>query len=154
MSNKISRQTANRDSLKIIRWTELFGRATELFSRKPPLFRENNSVETWLFWENIARWVKKESSAPNGDSLKVMREKDEKGWALETRSLSNLSCASPRKKQFYRIIRWITELFGLLPNYSVPYRIIRSTELFSPPTWKLGGETTQGNSQVEYLRFS
>ena len=35
-----------------------------------------------------------------------------------------------------------TELFGFLPNYSVPHRIIRSTELFSTPTefWKHRGE--------------
>ena len=48
-------------------------------------------------WEAEARWMRKESSAPSGDHLKEMREKDEKGWAWNTRSLWNLSCASPQK---------------------------------------------------------
>ena len=49
-----------------------------------------------------------------------------------------------------------TELFGESPNYSVCYRIIRSTELFSPPPIKTGSETGFFGQNLDKLlnRFS
>ena len=54
--------------------------------------------------------------APSGDSLKDLREKDDKGWAWNTRSLRNLSCASPQKALKYENFK-SRKLFGSLLTF-------------------------------------
>ena len=49
-----------------------------------------------ILLKNEARWMRKACSAPSGDHLKEMHEKESKGWAWNMRSLSILSCASPQ----------------------------------------------------------
>ena len=54
--------------------------------------------------------------APSGESLKDLREKDDKGWAWNTRSLWNLSCASTQKALKYENFR-SRKLFGSLITF-------------------------------------
>ena len=44
--------------------------------------------------------MRKSCSAPNGDSLKEMHEKESKGRAWNMRIFSILSCASPENSKF------------------------------------------------------